>query len=137
MIDAAPPALGLAVPGFLDAPEVTAAFQESALWINGGGGASLLHYDNIEGVLCAAAGRKRVMLISPTDAGAVPIDHPEGDYVGVDVSNVNRSRCTPSPPGRARAHTARPTAPPRLRRCEPPRSASVVAVAALRAVTAG
>lgn len=60
-------------------------------WLNAGGGSSLLHYDNVENLMCVGSGQKRVMLVSPADATTyvIPIDHPRGDYCGVNVSDVN------------------------------------------------
>eukprot|EP00041_Stephanoeca_diplocostata_P016791 m.331875 g.331875 ORF g.331875 m.331875 type:complete len:286 (-) comp20487_c0_seq5:728-1585(-) len=60
-------------------------------WLNAGGSSSLLHYDNVENVMCVGSGQKKMLLISPENATKyrIPIDHPRGDYCGVNVSDID------------------------------------------------
>lgn len=106
-----PKGLKAKVPPMLTHPTILNVYQFSNLWMNNGGGKSLLHYDSVEGVFCVVAGvkevgavcpsfscnthshhtdlPKQVMLIEPRHSTDIPIDRSDGDFCAVNVTHVD------------------------------------------------
>lgn len=85
----------IVVPTVIAASPYRGLFQDVALWISGArGAASLLHYDNVQNLMCVASGFKRFYLVDQAAASQIEIDVPRGDYSAVDVDDVDLEKYT-------------------------------------------
>ncbi|XP_077977793.1 uncharacterized protein LOC144433363 [Glandiceps talaboti] len=63
------------------------------MWFSSGGTKSVLHFDAVDNINCVYSGSKEIYLIDPAKyADKVTIDHPEGNYCGVDVDRFHQVR---------------------------------------------
>ncbi|XP_070568016.1 bifunctional peptidase and (3S)-lysyl hydroxylase Jmjd7-like [Ptychodera flava] len=81
------------LPPPLQCLELNGILLETIMWFSSGGTKSVVHYDAVDNINCVFSGSKEVVFIDPVKyADKIDIDHPEGNYCGVDVDSVNYTR---------------------------------------------
>ncbi|XP_077863544.1 tRNA wybutosine-synthesizing protein 5-like [Saccoglossus kowalevskii] len=74
----------------LQCKELADTLLEAFMWFSSGGTKSVLHFDTVDNINCVFSGTKEFLLIDPNEySNKIEIDHPEGNYCGVDVDRVN------------------------------------------------